>query len=212
MRTGCSSAPAFVVVHVPVAAAGAFHLFDDPVEALGAGVGDAVLQGDGDVRPPGLDGVGEPGGLGHAAGGAVPVERPEPFPQHPRVRGDASSIRSRSMQPHAAPISFVGSSAASIAWSRSSCLRESRSPAVSSSRRCAHAASVLRPRRPCRSRDTRCRTCVTMSPPQAGDPQPSFTRCQWSTAICTPGRAARMPEAYGAWACPRRPRREGEGR
>ena len=54
-----------VVVHVAVAAADAFGLFDDPVEPFGSGVRRTLGEGHEDGGPPRLDGVREPGGLGH---------------------------------------------------------------------------------------------------------------------------------------------------
>jgi len=60
------------------AAAGAFHLLDDAVEALGSGVGDAELKEHQDVRPPRLDRGREPRRLRHLGGGAGAVEGPEP--------------------------------------------------------------------------------------------------------------------------------------
>ena len=48
---------ALVVDHVAVAAADSLGLFDDPVEALGAGVGDVLGERDQDGWPPGLDGL-----------------------------------------------------------------------------------------------------------------------------------------------------------
>ena len=55
---------ALVVVHVAVAAADALDLFDDPVEAFGAGVIDVFEQGGEDGWPPGRDGAGESGRFG----------------------------------------------------------------------------------------------------------------------------------------------------
>ena len=52
-----------VVDHVSVAAADAFGLFDDAVEAFAAGVGDLLGGGDLDGWPPGLDGFGQPLGF-----------------------------------------------------------------------------------------------------------------------------------------------------
>jgi hypothetical protein len=49
----------FVVVHVSVAASGAFDLFDHSVEAFGSGVRDAHFQEDQDCWPPCLDGLGQ---------------------------------------------------------------------------------------------------------------------------------------------------------
>ena len=73
---------ALVVVHVAVAAADAFDLFDDPVEAFGAGVVDVVAQGGEDGGPPGLNGAGEAGRFGQLGvdGGFVKVGQPPPDP------------------------------------------------------------------------------------------------------------------------------------
>ena len=62
---------------------------------------------------------------------------------------------------------------------------------MSSSRRFTQTGSAVVPRRPSWLRVTRCRTSVTMWLARA-------TRCHLSTAICACGRAARIPEAYGA--------------
>src|SRR3954465_15263545 len=70
--------PAPVVVPVPKAAGGSFHLLDQPVRALGAGVGQPGAQEHLDGRPPGLDRLGEGGELGDLRVGAPLVERPEP--------------------------------------------------------------------------------------------------------------------------------------
>src|SRR5215218_3519442 len=75
--------------------------------------------------------------------------------------------------------------------SRADCLALRWSAPVSNSRRFTHTGSATVPRRPSWSRVTRCRTSVTIW-------LASATRCQPSTAINASGRAARMPEAYGA--------------
>ena len=69
---------AFVVGLVAVAAADSFELFDHPVVALGSGVRDAGHEEAFDVRPPGLDGDRESGGLGHVCGRAGLVEAEQP--------------------------------------------------------------------------------------------------------------------------------------
>src|SRR5215213_1870776 len=100
-------------------------------------------------------------------------------------------MRSRSFTPQAAPISLVGSLVSSIISSRFHCFADRWSAPVSSSRRFTHTGSATVPRRPSCSRVTRCRTSVTIWLARA-------TRCHLSTAINASGRAARMPEAYGA--------------
>lgn len=71
---------ALVVVDVSESAGETLGVLDDAVEALGAGVGDVELDEHLDVRPPGLDGCGEPGDLGDLDAGAGVVEPPEPVP------------------------------------------------------------------------------------------------------------------------------------
>jgi murein DD-endopeptidase MepM/ murein hydrolase activator NlpD len=63
-----------------VAAADPLGLFDDPVETLGAGIGDILGERDQDGWPPGLDGFGQSGGLGQPGvdGGVVEVGQPPP--------------------------------------------------------------------------------------------------------------------------------------
>lgn len=46
---------AVLVLDVPEAAAGAFDLFDEPVDAFGLGLGDAGVDERLDMRPPRLD-------------------------------------------------------------------------------------------------------------------------------------------------------------
>src|SRR5947209_13033760 len=67
-----------VVVHVAKPAADTLDLFDDSVEALGAGIGDLLGQRDGDGGPPGLDGGGPAGGFVHRVSGSGVVEAPQP--------------------------------------------------------------------------------------------------------------------------------------
>ena len=164
-----------VVDHVPVAAAGAFDLFDDPVEPLGAGVRDVLGEGDQDGRPPGLDRAGEPGRFGQVG------RRSRRRRSRPAATGSstgscsASSSRRRSLTAQAAPISPVGSAASSMVVSRRHCLVDRCSAPVSSSLRFTQTGSPVRPRRPSWSRVTRCRTSVTMA-------LASATRCHLSTA------------------------------
>lgn len=66
------------VGHDAVSAADTLDVFDDVIEALGAGVGDLLGQGDQDGRPPGFDGCGQPAGFGHVGVTARAVEAPEP--------------------------------------------------------------------------------------------------------------------------------------
>src|SRR5215203_4481871 len=75
--------------------------------------------------------------------------------------------------------------------SRADCLALRWSAPVSNSRRFTHTGSATVPRRPSWSRVRRCRTSVTIW-------LASATRCQPSTAINASGRAARIPDAYGA--------------
>jgi hypothetical protein len=75
--------------------------------------------------------------------------------------------------------------------SRFHCLLDRCSAPVSKSRRLIQIESLAVPRRPSRLRVTRCRTSVTIV-------FASATRCHLSMAIFTPGRAARIPDAYGA--------------
>ncbi len=51
--------PAVLVVDVAEPAAGAFDLFDKPVQAFGLGVGDAGVEERFDLGPPGLHGAGQ---------------------------------------------------------------------------------------------------------------------------------------------------------
>jgi hypothetical protein len=69
-----------VVDHVAVAAAGAFDLFDDPVEPFGAGIRHILEQRDQDRGPPGLDRGREPGRFGELGvdRGFVEVGQPPP--------------------------------------------------------------------------------------------------------------------------------------
>jgi len=69
---------AFVVGLVAVAAADPLELFDDPVVALGSGVGHAGKQKRLDARPPGFDGGRQAGGLGHVRCRAGVVEPKQP--------------------------------------------------------------------------------------------------------------------------------------
>src|SRR6185437_13549105 len=75
-----------VVVPVPEPACGAFHLFDQPVRALGTGVRQARGQEYLYRRPPSLDRLGQRGQLGDLRVGAPPVERVEPVPDLAGVR------------------------------------------------------------------------------------------------------------------------------
>ena len=65
---------AALVVGVAEAERDASDVLDDAVVALGAGVGQAGLQGGDDGGLPGLDGAGEFDDFGDFAGGAVSVE------------------------------------------------------------------------------------------------------------------------------------------
>jgi len=76
-----------VVAEVAEAAGDTLDVLDNPVEALGAGVGHPELQEDEDVRPPRFHGGGQTGGLGRVGGGAGVVEAPQAAPDLARVSG-----------------------------------------------------------------------------------------------------------------------------
>src|SRR5664280_70249 len=132
--------------------------------AFGPRVGDAGFEEAEDLGPPGVDGVSESGCFGQISGEDSLMEAVEPI-------GDGGPVGGREQHPkafldaQAARTSPVGSLlSVKLALSRSSARGESRSPARSSSRRLAHAGSVVRPRRPSCSRKTRWRTSVTICP------------------------------------------------
>src|SRR5215472_11546 len=70
--------PAALVFEVAEAEGDPGGVFDHPVDGLGPGVGDAGVDEGQDLRPPGLDGAGEPGDLGDVGAGAPVVERMQP--------------------------------------------------------------------------------------------------------------------------------------
>jgi hypothetical protein len=154
---------ALVVGHVPEAEADSLGLFDDPVEDFRAGVGDLLGQGDQDGRPPGLDGVREPGGLsrvGVEGGGVVEVGQPPPDSSTARTRrGGAGGVPShprRRRSPRSDHWPSGSRRGAAIAC------RRGRFAPVSSSCRFTQTGSATVPRRPSSSRVTRCRTSVTI--------------------------------------------------
>src|SRR5512142_774869 len=70
----------FVVRLIAIAAASALQLLDDPVGALGAGVGDAQPEERLDRWPPRRNGLGEARGLWHVGGQRSVVEPEQPVP------------------------------------------------------------------------------------------------------------------------------------
>ena len=184
--------PATVVLPVPEAAGGAFHLLDQPVRALGPGVREPGREEHLDRRPPGLDRLGERGQLGDLGVGAPAVERPEPAGGSRRgARRWRRSRTARGVPPsRSTPTGSArsGRDRRSRSTSAPTPAGESRSRPRSSSRRFAHAGSIVRPRRPSSSRVTRWRTAVTAL-------FASMIRWKWSTAIAASGSAARTAAA-----------------
>src|SRR5215217_3882699 len=181
---------ALVVDHVAVAAADSLGLFDDPVEAFGAGVGGVLGERDQDGWPPGLDGVGQSGGFGQLGvdGGVVEVGQPPP-----------DLRRLRRGEQHPEPFFYTPGGADLVG--RIMIIEYPVEPGPLLRREVFGGGeqqppvhpdgSATVPRRPSRSRVMRCRTSVTIW-------LASATRCHLSTAILASGRAARIPDAYGA--------------
>jgi hypothetical protein len=69
---------ATIVAAVAEPVGGALDVFDLPVEALGAGIGDLCLEEDEDRWPPGFDRLGQGGELGDGSIGAPGVEGVQP--------------------------------------------------------------------------------------------------------------------------------------
>ena len=88
---------ALIVDHVAVAAADPLGLLDDAVEALSAGIGGVLAEGDQDGRPPRLDGFGQPGRLGQLGvdRGLVEVGQPPPSWMAPTRRAAGGAVPSR---------------------------------------------------------------------------------------------------------------------
>ena len=97
-----------VIDHVAIAAADPLSLFNDAVEAFGAGVGGVLGERDQDCWPPRLDGFGESGGFGQLGVDRGIVEVGQ-WPPDFEGSCTASNMRSRSFTAQAAPISLVGS-------------------------------------------------------------------------------------------------------
>ena len=74
-----------VVVHVGEAASDTLGLLDDPVEALGAGVGHVLGERDEHRWPPGVDRGRQAAGFLHVGAGGVVVEVVQPAPDLVRL-------------------------------------------------------------------------------------------------------------------------------
>jgi len=160
------------------------------VEPFGSGVVHVLEEGDEDGGPPGLDRAGEAGRFGELSidGGLVEVGQ---SPSDPRRFVFTEEESEAFVAAQAAWTSLMGSQASKDRHSRFHCLLDRCSAPVSRMCRLSPIGSAVVPRRPSRLRVRRCRTSVTMVFATA-------TWCHWSTAIFTPGRAARIPDSYGA--------------
>ena len=93
--SGCSGTvyPKVSIGGAAEPAGGAFDLFDEPVDAFGAGVGDAGVEECLDRRPPSLHGAGQGAQLVDVGGGTPVVEDVEPFAELVTVRGGAGECK-----------------------------------------------------------------------------------------------------------------------